>query len=213
MPRLGIGLRPFPSDDRGPVHTEGFGQAFLTQPDRFATLCQPIPTLARHVPLPRLLAMTKPFMQLTPGNAMGMHQFCAVAALGVVACCRLGRRMMLRLSTKWWRVVVTAIRFRTRMTPRSRTAAWAAGAGDRAVRSQPPPGSGGPALCGAGPPLHKACRGGGAVVTVYVSRHAVGQPWRPGTPASVSAVVADSPVLTHVWRRFFEQRSRQGLCR
>ncbi|WP_199485975.1 multiple cyclophane-containing RiPP AmcA [Micromonospora haikouensis] len=53
-------------------------------------------------------------------------------------------------------------------------------------------------------------------MTVYVSRFASGQQERPGPPASTEpmpARTADPPLLTHVWRRFFAQRTRRELPR
>ncbi|MFI6231506.1 multiple cyclophane-containing RiPP AmcA [Micromonospora echinospora] len=54
-------------------------------------------------------------------------------------------------------------------------------------------------------------------MTLYISRSvATSQPQRFGLSASVlaaSVAVADPPLLTHVWRRFFEQRTRQEVRR
>ncbi|MER7272424.1 multiple cyclophane-containing RiPP AmcA [Micromonospora rifamycinica] len=53
-------------------------------------------------------------------------------------------------------------------------------------------------------------------MTVYASRYANGQQERPGPPAStepVPAGTADPPLLTHVWRRFFAQRTRGEIRR
>ncbi|WP_446213033.1 multiple cyclophane-containing RiPP AmcA [Micromonospora sp. IBSANI012] len=51
-------------------------------------------------------------------------------------------------------------------------------------------------------------------MTVYVSRNAVAdQSWRPepGWASSQWSVrPADPPLLTHVWRRLFEQQAREG---
>ncbi|SCL29259.1 hypothetical protein GA0070624_3849 [Micromonospora rhizosphaerae] len=51
-------------------------------------------------------------------------------------------------------------------------------------------------------------------MTVYVSRHAsADQSWQsePVThvPARQQARPADPPLLTHVWRRLFEQQARE----
>ncbi|MEU4595198.1 multiple cyclophane-containing RiPP AmcA [Micromonospora aurantiaca (nom. illeg.)] len=50
-------------------------------------------------------------------------------------------------------------------------------------------------------------------MTVYVSRNArADQSWRPETfahdPARQQAQPPDPPLLTHVWRRLFEQQPR-----
>ncbi|WP_428963112.1 multiple cyclophane-containing RiPP AmcA [Micromonospora fluostatini] len=54
-------------------------------------------------------------------------------------------------------------------------------------------------------------------MTVYVSSHArTSQRVRPGSsPSSLSvpAAAADPPLFTYAWRRYFEQRSRQGVRR
>ncbi|WP_305070148.1 multiple cyclophane-containing RiPP AmcA [Micromonospora sp. WMMC415] len=52
-------------------------------------------------------------------------------------------------------------------------------------------------------------------MTVYVSRNARDdQTWRSETlthvPARQQAHPPDPPLLTHVWRRLFEQRAREG---
>ncbi|WP_375372790.1 multiple cyclophane-containing RiPP AmcA [Micromonospora sp. S-DT3-3-22] len=59
-------------------------------------------------------------------------------------------------------------------------------------------------------------RDGGAGMTLYASRYANGQQERPGPPAStepVPAGTAGPPLLTHVWRRFFAQRTRGEIRR
>ncbi len=93
MPGLRVSLRPFPPHDGGAVDAEGFGEAFLAQPDGLAALGKPVPTPIRHVPPPFASIRHGPFTQLTPCDAMGMRQFCAVAALGASDRRGLSRRM------------------------------------------------------------------------------------------------------------------------
>ncbi|MFE0590531.1 multiple cyclophane-containing RiPP AmcA [Micromonospora echinospora] len=54
-------------------------------------------------------------------------------------------------------------------------------------------------------------------MTLYISRSVVtSQPQGLGLPASALAApvaVADPPLLTHVWRRYFEQPARQEVRR
>ncbi|MFD6263912.1 multiple cyclophane-containing RiPP AmcA [Micromonospora chalcea] len=52
-------------------------------------------------------------------------------------------------------------------------------------------------------------------MTVYISRNARNdQSWRPEilthAPARQQARPADPPLLTHVWRRLFEQQARKS---
>ncbi|XTZ14656.1 multiple cyclophane-containing RiPP AmcA [Micromonospora echinospora] len=86
-----------------------------------------------------------------------------------------------------------------------------------AVCSQPSSRCGGLAPSGAGPPSRGTRHRGGADVTLYISRSvATSQPQRIGLPALALAApvaVADPPLLTHVWRRFFEQPARQEVRR
>lgn len=85
-----------------------------------------------------------------------------------------------------------------------------------AVCSQPSSRCGGPASWDAGPPSRGTRHSGGPDVTVYMSRFVATSRavQRPGAqPSAPVAAVADPPLLTHVWRRFFEQRSRPGFRR
>ncbi|WBB82144.1 hypothetical protein O7606_12695 [Micromonospora sp. WMMD882] len=53
-------------------------------------------------------------------------------------------------------------------------------------------------------------------MTVYISRSVATSraAQRSGAqPSAPVAAVADPPLLTHVWRRFFEQRNRLGFRR
>ncbi|MFI9531017.1 MULTISPECIES: multiple cyclophane-containing RiPP AmcA [Micromonospora] len=53
-------------------------------------------------------------------------------------------------------------------------------------------------------------------MTLYISGNArTCQPGRPCSSPALPAVpvAADPPLFTYAWRRFFEQRSRQGVRR
>jgi len=88
MPWLRVGLGAFPPSDGRSVNAHDLGQPFLAEAHCLATLRQSVPFPGHDRP-PFDVSAAHPFTQVTPCNATGMHQFCALPAVSAFDSSRL----------------------------------------------------------------------------------------------------------------------------